>query len=58
MIMDVTELGQGPVFGVSDAGPSGSDTTEVVFCVCTVSCGRTVVKSQLPAVQPSKNLYD
>ena len=43
--MDVTELGQGPVFDVSDAGPSGSDTTELVFYVCPVSCGRTVVES-------------
>ena len=28
------------MFGVSDAGPSVSDITEVVFCVCPVSCGR------------------
>jgi hypothetical protein len=43
--MEVTKLSQGLVFGVSDAGPSGSDITEVVFCVCPVSCGRTVVES-------------
>ena len=43
--MDVTEMGQGPLFGVSDAGPFGSETSEVVFCVCPLSCGRTVVES-------------
>ena len=43
--MEVTELGQGLVFGVSDAGPAGSDITEVVFCVCPISCGRNMVES-------------
>jgi len=45
VVIEVTELGQGLVFGVSDAGPTGCDITEVVFCVCLVSCGRTVVES-------------
>jgi hypothetical protein len=34
VVMEVIELGQDHVFGVSDAGPSGSDITEVVLCVC------------------------
>jgi hypothetical protein len=45
VVMEVIELGQDHVFGVSDTGPSGSDITEVVFCVCLVSCGRIVVES-------------
>jgi hypothetical protein len=42
--MVVIELGQDHVFGVSDAGPSDSDITEVVLRVCVVSYGRTVVE--------------
>jgi hypothetical protein len=41
----VIEPGLHHVFGVIDAGPSGSDITEVVSCVCLVSCGTAVVES-------------
>jgi len=33
VVMEVIDLVQGLVFGVNDAGPSGCDITEIVFCV-------------------------
>jgi hypothetical protein len=47
----VTELGQDHVCVVSDAGPPGSDITEVVLCVCVVSYGRTVVETLVLILQ-------